>query len=77
MLYQLIDDLLYFNNEKKGLRLYVLIVIKVEVFKFAYNKINYLGYTRIHERFTKEFYIFNIIIKFHEFIRYCPHYQIN
>ena len=51
LLYKLIDNFLYFDNNKKGLRLYISIVMKIEIFKLTYNEIGYPRYTRIYERF--------------------------
>lgn len=45
--------------------------MKVEVFKLAYNKIDYSNYARTYKRLIKELYIFEIAIKLHEFLRYC------
>ena len=70
MLYKIIDNLLYFDNNKKGLRLYILFAIEVEVFKLAYNKIRYSRYTYIYKKLTEGLYIFNIIINLYKFIRY-------
>ena len=74
MLYKLIDELLYFDDDKRGLRLYIPLIMKIKNFKLIYNKVEYLSYIRIYEKLTKGFYIFNIIIKFHEFIRYYFYY---
>lgn len=74
ILYKIIDDILYFDNKKKGLRLYILSIIKINFFKLAYNKIKYLDYTQTYEKFTKGLYIFNIITKSHEFIQYYSYY---
>ena len=71
MLYKVIDDLLYFDDDKKDLRLCVLTVIKVEVFKLIYDKIRYFDYAHIHKRLIKKLYIYNMITKLYEFIRYC------
>ena len=73
ILYKIIDDLFYFDDDKRDLRFYVLIVIKVEVFKLTYNEIKYFDYARTYERLIEKFYIFNIITKFYKFIRYCFH----
>ena len=77
MLYKIVDDLLYFDDDKRELRLYVLSTIKAEVFKLIYDEIRYFEYTQTHERLTKELYIFNISIKLYKFIKYYLHYQIN
>ena len=66
--YRIVDKLLYFNNNEKRFYLYILLALKIEIFKLTYNKIRYLKYARTHERLTKELYIFDIIIKLHEFI---------
>ena len=50
--YKLINNLLYFDNNKNKLRLYISFSIKVEIFKLTYDKIRYLEYTRIYKRLT-------------------------
>ena len=77
MLYKIIDDLFYFDDDKRDLRFCVSTIMKVEVFKLAHNEIRYFDYARTHKRFIKEFYIFNMITKFYEFIRHCFYYQLN
>ena len=77
LLYKFVDNLLYFDDDERDFRLCISIVMKAEVFKFAHNEMNHSGYARTHERFTQGFYIHNMIIKFHEFIRYCFHCQLN
>lgn len=77
MLYKLINELLYFDNDKRGLRLCISLIMKIKVFKLTYNEIRYPGYAQIHERLMKGLYIFNIIIKLYEFIWYCFYYQLN
>ena len=77
MLYKIIDDLFYFDDDERDLRFYISIVIKVEVFKLAYDEIKYLNYVYTHKRFIEKLYIFNIITKFYKFIRHCSHYQLN
>ena len=72
--YRIVNELLYFNNDERGLRLYIPTSIEQEVFQLAYNKIGYPGYTRIYKRLIEGLYIFNIAIKLYEFIRYYPHY---
>ena len=77
MLYKIIDDLFYFDDDKRDLRLYISTAMKIEVFKLTHNEIRHFDYARTHERLIKRFYIFNIITKLYEFIRYCPYYQLN
>ena len=78
LLYQLKDDLLYFNNSKREMRLYILTkTLKHEIFKLIYNKIRYSSYARIHEKLIRDIYIFNIFIKFYEYLRYCLYYQLH
>ena len=74
ILYKIIDDLFYFDDDKRDLRLYMSIIIKVEVFKLTHNKIRHFNYAYTHKRLIKKLYIFNIITKFYKFIRYCFHY---
>ena len=77
MLYKIIDDLFYFDDDKRGLRFYVLIVIKAEIFKLAHDEMGHFDYAYTHKRLIEKFYIYNITTKFHEFIRHCSHYQLN
>ena len=77
LLYKLINDLLYFDNNKKDFRLYISIIVKVEIFKFTYNKISYSEYTRIFKRLIQNLYIYNISIKLYNFFRYYFYYQVN
>ena len=71
MPYKIIDDLFYFDDDKRDLRLCVLIVIKVEIFKLAHDEIRHFDYVYTHKRLIEEFYIYNIITKFYKFIRHC------
>ena len=74
--YKLIDNLLYFDNDEKGLRLYIPNTMKTKVFKLAHDEINHPEYARTHERLTQGLYIHNMTTKLHEFIRHCPHCQL-
>ena len=74
MLYKLINGLLYFNNDEKSLRLYVLTVLEAKVFRLTYNKMGYLRYARTYKKLTKGLYIFNIATKLYKFIRHYPYY---
>ena len=49
-LYKFINDLFYFDNNKKNLRLYILTIMKIKIFQLIYNKIKYLKYIRIYKR---------------------------
>ena len=69
--------MLYFNDNKKNLKLYIFIIIKIKIFKFIYNKVKYSNYIRIYKKFTQNFYIYNLIIKLYNFIRYYFYYQSN
>ena len=66
--------MLYFNNNKRNLRLYIFIIIKKEIFKLARNEIRYLKYAYTHKKLIKELVLFNIIIKLYKFIRYYFYY---
>ena len=75
--YRIINELLYFNDDERGLRLCIPTSIEQEVFQLAYDEMGHPGYTRIYKRLTEGLYIFNIATKLHEFIRYYPHCQMN
>ena len=75
--YKLIENLLYFNDDEKNLRLYISSVMKTEIFKLAHDEMRHSRYARTHERLTQGLYIYNITIKLHEFIRHYPHCQLN
>ena len=77
MSYKVIDDLFYFDDDKRGLRLCVSIIIKIEIFKLTHNKMKHFDYAHTHKRLIEKLYIFNIIMKLYEFIRHCSHYQLN
>ena len=77
MSYKIIDDLFYFDDDKRDLRLCVLTVMKVEIFKLAYDEMRHFDYAYTHKRLIEEFYIYNMITKLHEFIRHCFYYQLN
>ena len=74
LLYRLINNLLYFNDNKRDLDLYIFISLKAKVFKLIYNKIRYLDYIRIYKRLIYKLYIFEITIKLYKFIRYYSYY---
>ena len=75
--YKIVDDLLYFDNDEKGLRLCVPSSLEEEVFKLAHDEMGHPGYARIHEKLTEGLYIFNMATKLYKFIRHCPHCQLN
>ena len=72
--YRLIDDMLYFDDEKRSLRLCIPSNIKTEVFRLAHDEMGYPGYTKPHERLIDGLYFRTMVIKLHEFISYCPKY---
>lgn len=73
ILYKIIENLLYFDNDEKNLRLYIFIIMKTKIFKLIHNEMKYFDYIRIHKKLIEGLYIFNITIKFYEFIRYCSY----
>lgn len=75
--YRMVNDLLYFNDEERGLRLYIPTALEKEVFQLAHDEMGHPGYARTHERLTEGLYIYNMSTKLHEFIRHCPHCQLN
>ena len=75
--YKLVNDLLYFNDDERGLRLCIPSSMEHEVFKLAHDEMGHPGYARTHERLTQGLYIFNLSKKLHEFLRHCPHCQLN
>ena len=75
--YRIVDELLYFDDDEKGLRLCIPSAMEGEVFKLAHDEMGHPGYARTHERLTGNLYIFNLTTKLHEFIRHCPHCQLN
>ena len=74
LLYRIVNELLYFDDKKCNLRLYILIALKAEVFKLVYDKIEYFKYIRTHKRLINNLYIFSISTKLYKFIRYYLHY---
>ena len=75
--YRIVDDLLYFDDDEKGLRLCIPTALEAHVFKLAHDEMGYPGYARTHEKLTEGLYIFGMATKLHEFIRHCPHCQLN
>ena len=74
LLYRIINKLLYFDDKKRDLRLYISIALKAKVFKLIYDKIRYSKYARTYKRLINNLYIFNISTKLYKFIRhylYC------
>ena len=74
LLYKLFNNLLYFDNLERDIRLYILIVLKYKILTLTYNKIRYLKYTRIYKKLTYSVYIFNIFIKLYKYLRYYLYY---
>ena len=72
--YKIINDLIYFNDNEKGLRLYISSTIKVEVFKLTYNEIGHPSYIRTYKQLTSNLYIFELPDKLYKFIYYYPYY---
>ena len=74
LLYRIINKLLYFDDKKRDLRLYILTILKAKVFKLVYDKIRYSEYIKTYKRFIDSLYIFSISIKLYKFIRYYLYY---
>ena len=72
LLYKIVNDLLYFDDNERGLRLYIPSIMEAEIFKLAYDEMGYSGYVRTYKRFIGNLYIFSMASKLYEFIRYCP-----
>ncbi len=68
LIYNIINRILYFKDNKFSLYLYILSIMEVEVFKLIYNKIRYLDYTYIYKRLIEGLYIYNISKKLYKFI---------
>ena len=75
--YQLIQKLIYFNNPKQGIRLYIPQSLTKEVFQLAHNGLGHPGYAHMHEQLIQSLYIHNLSKQLHKFIRYCPQCQMN
>lgn len=75
--YRIIDKILYFDDDEKGLRLCVPSVLEKEVFQLAHDEMGHPGYARTHERLTDNLYIHNMATKLHEFICHYPPCQLN
>ena len=68
LLYQILDNIRYFENDERGLRLCITTVIEGEVFKLTHDKIRQPDYTRTYKRLTQGLFIYNLFIKLHKFI---------
>lgn len=66
--------LFYFKDFEREMRLYISTkILKHEAFKLIYNKMKYFDYTRIHEKYIRNVYIFNMLIKLYKYFRHCSH----
>ena len=74
LLYRLINNLLYYDNNKRDLYLCISTLLKAKVFKLIYNEIRYLDYIKTYKKLTKKLYIFELITKLYKFIRYYLYY---
>lgn len=75
--YVLKDGLLYCKGELGALRLCIPSDLEKEVFKLAHDEMGHPGYARTHEKLTTGLFIYNMATKLHEYIRHCPHCQMN
>ena len=75
--YRVVNNLLYFDDNEKNLRLYIPSTMKTKIFKLIYDEMSYFDYIHTHERLIKELYIFKMITKLYEFIHHYSHYQLN
>lgn len=75
--YELKDGLLYCKGDLGALRLCIPSELEKEVFKLAHDEMGHPGYARTHERLTTGLFIYNMATKLHEYIRHCPHCQMN
>ena len=75
--YELVDGLLYCKAESGALRLCIPSALEQEVFKLAHDEMGHPGYARTHEKLTTGLFIYNMATKLHEYIRHCPHCQMN
>ena len=74
--YELINGLLYCKG-KHELRLYIPTELKQEVFKLTHDEMGHPDYAKTYEKLTSSLFIYNMVIKLHEYIRHCPHCQMN
>ena len=51
--YKIVDELLSFDNDKKGLRLCIPPPTETKVFQLAHDEMGHPGYARTHERLTQ------------------------
>lgn len=51
--------------------------MEADIFKLAHDELGHPGYAGTHERLTQGMYIYNMSKKLHDFIRHCPHCQMN
>ena len=75
--YKFVNELLYFNDDEKGLRLCIPTALEGEVFTLVHDEMGHPGYARTHERLTEGVFIYNMASKLHEFLRHCPQCKIN
>ena len=75
--YEMVDGLLYCRTENGMRRLCIPSNLEHEVFKLAHDEMGHPGYARTHEKLTTGLFIYNMATKLHEYIRHCPHCQMN
>ena len=77
LLYKLINNLFYFDDLERGMRLCMLIrILKYKIFKLIYDKMRHFNYIRIYEKLIRDIYIFNMFIKLYKYLRHCFYYQL-
>ena len=74
LLYDFINNLLYYKTKLGVLRLYISLDLKNKVFKIIYNKIDYLEYIKIYKKLIIDLFIYNIAIKLYKYIYYYSYY---
>ena len=71
----MVNDLLYFDNDERRLRLYILIAeIEKEIFTLIYNETGYPSYIKTYKRLIDGLYIYKVLVKIYKFIRHCSYY---
>ena len=75
--YKLVDNLLYFDDSERGLRLCIPENLEKQVFQLAHDALGHPGYARTHERLTDRLLVLKLSTKLHKYIRHCPQCQIN
>ena len=77
LLYQLMKNLIYFNNMKQEACLCISHNLVKKVFQLTYNELDYADYVHTHKCLSQDLYIYNIMTYLYKYIWACSQCQLN